>query len=170
MEGCIDLEEIHFDPLPFLAQDCKACLCSSWLILRCQESVEVKNAKGGWEETFLCLWTGFDLEQMLCQRETESPPCAGTISRLHKVLKFQPLQSTVQLCSLGKEAPNVSLHSSGMFRTCPCLPTSVTEHGDNDRPKLGHCPCCPGSPAGILGGSSPPEHWVTAQKLVNNSV
>lgn len=31
--------------------------------------------------------------------------CAGTISRLHKVLKFQPLQSIVQLCSLGKEAP-----------------------------------------------------------------
>lgn len=67
------------DPLPFLAQDCKACLCSSWLILRCQESVEVKNPKGGWEETFLCLLTDFDLEQMLCQKEAV-PPCAGTVS------------------------------------------------------------------------------------------
>lgn len=31
-------------------------------------------------------------------------------------------------------------------------------------------PAAPGSPAGILGGSSPPEPWFTAQKPVNNSV
>lgn len=149
MGGCIALEETHFGPLPFLAQDCKACLCSSWWILRCQESVEVKNPKGGWEETFLCLLTDFVLEQMLCQKGAESPPCAGTVWRLHKVLKFQPLQSIAQLCSLGKEVPkceslffwnvqNVSLP--------PQAHHSVTAHGVCGA-VLGHCPCCPWLPS-----------------------
>lgn len=125
MGGCVALRETHFDPMPCLAQDYKACLCSSWLILRCQESVEVKNPKGGWEETFLCLLADFDLEQMLCQKEAGNPPCAGTASRLHRVLKFPPLQFIVQLCSQGEEAPKCELgglHSSGVLRMCPSSP------------------------------------------------
>lgn len=97
-------------------------------MLRCQESVEVKNPKGGWEGTFLCLLTDFDLEQMLCQKEAESPPCAGTVPRLHKGLKFQP----PQLYPRERRLLNASLSSSGMFSRCPCLPRhtrSVTDRG-----------------------------------------
>lgn len=128
VEGSIALEETHFDPFPFLAQDCKACLCSSWLVLQCQESVEVKNPKGRWKETFLCLWTDFNLEQMLCQKAAVQEQSRG-FTRCWNSNHSSPLSSSVPW---ERRLLNVNLHSSGMFRTCPCLSrltTSVTDHG-----------------------------------------
>lgn len=164
MGDCVALGETHFDPLPFLPQDYKACLCSSWLILRCQESVEVKNPKGEWEETFLCLLTDFDLEQMLCQKEAESPPCAETVLRLHKVLKFQPLQSIVQLCSQGKEAARCE---SLFFWNVQSLSLPLQTHRVSQTMEcvcavLGHCPCCPWLP------SWDPQSIITTRTLVHS--
>lgn len=142
MGDCVALRETHFDPLPFLAQDYKACLCSSWLMLRCQESVEVKNPKGGWEETFLCLLTDFDLQQMLCQKEAGSPPCAGTVSRLRKVQKFQPFQSVVQLYFQGMEALKCE---SLFFWNVQNVSLPPQAHHECPRPWCVRVCCCAGT-------------------------
>lgn len=41
----------------------------------------------------------------LCEKEAETPPCAGAVLRLHKVLNFQALQLAVRFCYQDRKGP-----------------------------------------------------------------